>query len=127
MPFVQKGAGHGFAKAQMISVAEFKHPAHSSPRAGIPLRPVDDIARDAAPSTIERRYSSKVTPWASAWAINPASTSGLRFNVTVTLVVPNCMPSHSNLPLRQRVVPRENAMETTHSAIMFCCAPQSLP
>src|SRR5664280_2556994 len=30
VPFVEKGAGHGFAKAQMVSVAEFKHPAHSS-------------------------------------------------------------------------------------------------
>src|SRR5436309_2628314 len=45
------------------------------------------VANNAAPSIIERRYSSRVMPFAWACANNPVSTSGLRFSVTVIMLI----------------------------------------
>src|SRR5258708_31543286 len=45
------------------------------------------FAESATPSTMERRYSCRVIPLAWAWDNNPASTSGVRFNVTVIIAI----------------------------------------
>ena len=43
------------------------------------------VAGSTTPSTMESRYSSTVIPLACAWARSPASMSGLKFRVTVTI------------------------------------------